>query len=281
MKGRAWSRRDTFRLSGGVAGLMATRKPARAKSMSNIYTRIGVKPFINLTATYTINGGALTLPEVKRAMDEASRYSVNLDELMEKVGARLAELLGAEAAIVTSGCAAALAHSTAAAIAGADPEKMQRLPHLDGMRDQVIMPKQSRNAYDHAFRSPGATIIEIDRAEEFHNALSDRVALVAVLGTGEPKGRIRLEEMVAAAHKRGIPVIVDAAAELPFTPNPYLSRGATILERRTRNHDHVALLRRCQRPVAQHGDQRNAKHKHHDERNALRPAPEPARAPRR
>ncbi|MCL4850022.1 MAG: aminotransferase class V-fold PLP-dependent enzyme [Bryobacteraceae bacterium] len=230
MKGRAWSRRDAFRLSGGAAaGLMATRKPVRAKSMSNIYTRIGVKPFINLTATYTINGGALTLPEVKRAMDEASRYSVNLDELMEKVGARLAELMGAEAAIVTSGCAAALAHSTAAAIAGADPEKMQRLPHLDGMRDQVIMPKQSRNAYDHAFRSPGATIVEIDTAEEFHNALSDRVALVAVLGTGEPKGRIRLEEMVAAAHKRGIPVIVDAAAELPFTPNPYLSRGADLV----------------------------------------------------
>jgi L-seryl-tRNA(Ser) seleniumtransferase len=190
---------------------------------------VGVRPFINLTATYTINGGALTLPSVKRAMDEASRYSVNLDELMEKVGARLADLLGAESAIVTSGCAAALTHATAAALAGADPERMQRLPDLRGMRDEVIMPKQSRNQYDHAFRMVGARVVEVDTTEEFQRALTDRVGLVAVLGTGEKKGRTRLEDVVAAAHARGIPVIVDAAAELPFRPNPYLQRGADLV----------------------------------------------------
>ena len=228
MKKLRWSRREAFGATGLVAGLMAAAPRARAAS-PNLYTRVGVKPFINLTATYTINGGALTLPAVKRAMDDASRYSVNLDELMDKVGARLAELLGAESAIVTSGCAAALTHATAAAVAGADPERMQRLPDLRGMRDQVIMPKQSRNQYDHAFRMVGASTVEVDTAEEFRTALTDRVALVAVLGTGEPKGKIRLEEIVAAAHARGIPVIVDAAAELPLRPNPYLHRGADLV----------------------------------------------------
>jgi L-seryl-tRNA(Ser) seleniumtransferase len=221
------TRRDAFKAGAAATALRAA--PAATKGALNIYTRVGVRPFINLTATYTINGGALTRPEVKRAMDEASRYSVNLDELMEKVGSRLATLLGSEAAIVTSGCAAALAHATAACVAGADPEQMQRLPDLRGMRDQIIMPKQSRNQYDHAFRSVGVTMVEIDTADEFHQALTDRVALVAVLGTGESKGRVRLEEIVAAAHARSIPVIVDAAAELPVKPNPYLSRGADLV----------------------------------------------------
>src|SRR5687768_12938308 len=123
------TRRDAFKTAGAAAAASAV-PAAAAPAAQNLYTRIGVKPFINLTATYTINGGALTRPEVKRAMDEASRYSVNLDELMEKVGARLSSLLGSEAAIVTSGCAAAMAHGTAACVAGADPEKMQRLPNV-------------------------------------------------------------------------------------------------------------------------------------------------------
>lgn len=229
MKKRGFTRRDAFRAGGAAAGLLAARPPAAAKDAPNVYTRVGVRPFINLTATYTINGGALTRPEVKRAMDEASRYSVNLDELMEKVGSRIAGLLGAESAIVTAGCAAALAHATAGAIAGADPERIQQLPDLRGLRDRVIMPRQSRNQYDHAFRSVGVQLIEVDTHEEFHNALDDRVALVAVLGTGEARGKVRLEEIVAASHKRGIPVVVDAAAELPFTPNPYLSRGADLV----------------------------------------------------
>ncbi|MGH9630313.1 MAG: aminotransferase class V-fold PLP-dependent enzyme [Bryobacteraceae bacterium] len=229
MKKQEWTRREAFRATGAAAALLGTQASARTRNSPNLYTRIGVKPFINLTATYTINGGALTLSQVKRAMDEASRYSVNLDELMEKVGARIAGLLGSEAAIVTSGCAAALAHATAAAVAGADPERMQQLPDLRGMRDRIIMPRQSRNQYDHAFRSVGVKIIEVDTPEEFHSALNDRVALVAVLGTGEPKGKIRLEEIVTAARKTGIPVVVDAAAELPFTPNAYLSRGADLV----------------------------------------------------
>jgi hypothetical protein len=106
---------------------------------------------------------------------------------------------------------------------------MQQLPDLSGLRDEVIMPKESRNVYDHAFRSWGARVIEVDTVEAFHAALGPRTALVAVLGTGEARGPLRLEAIAAAAHKLGVPVIVDAAAELPRRPDPYLTRGADLV----------------------------------------------------
>ncbi|MBL8218112.1 MAG: aminotransferase class V-fold PLP-dependent enzyme [Bryobacterales bacterium] len=225
------SRRKAFLSAAGVAAaphMMAT--PAAETSPSaSVYTKLGVTPFINCTATYTINGGAPMLPEVKRAMEEASNWAVNLDELMEKAGARIATLLGGEAALVAAGCAAALCHATAACIAGGDPEKMKRLPDSSGMRNEVLIAKQSRNDYDHAYRTAGGRLVEFDSPEEFHAALGHRTAAVVVLGTGEAKGRLRLEQIAEAAHKAGVPVIVDAAAELPVKPNPYLSRGADLV----------------------------------------------------
>lgn len=229
------NRRDAFRatLLAAAAG-KAAAAPARAASDPSVYTRIGVKPFINLTATYTINGGTLTLPEVKKAMDEASYYSVNLDELQEKAGERIASLLGTEAAMVTSGAAAALHIGTSTALAGGDPERMQHLPDMawfrqQGLPYQVIMPKESRNVYDASIRATGIEVIEADSKAAFHAALGKNTALVAVLGTAEAKGKIRLEEMAEAAHKIGVPVLVDGAAELPLKPNPFLSRGADMV----------------------------------------------------
>src|SRR5262249_33799729 len=143
MSGTAWkqfadrlrlvSRRALFRdgsrlaLAGlsaaGAKRAAATPAPA-PRADGHIYESIGVRPIINCQGDKTILGGSLILPEVRRAMEEASHHFVDLDELMERVGARLAELTGAEWGIVTSGCAAAIAHATAACIAGADPEKL-------------------------------------------------------------------------------------------------------------------------------------------------------------
>jgi len=223
------SRRTLFQSAGTTAAAGLLPAAAAPSTASNVYTRLGVTPFINMTATFTINGGAPMLPEVKQAMDDASNWAVNLDELMDKAGARVAELLGAESAIITGGCAAALCHGTAACIAGGDPEKMKRLPDSSGMRNEVLIAKQSRNDYDHAYRTGGGRMVEYDTKEEFFAALGHRTAMVVVLGTGEARGKLRLEEIAAAAHKLGIPVIVDAAAELPIKPNPYLSRGADLV----------------------------------------------------
>src|SRR2546426_8282556 len=169
------NRRQLFCATGKsfLAGWLA-RLPALAapKAESNIYQRIGVQPVINCKGTYTIISGSQSLPEVKKALDEASRHYVHLDELMEGVGLRLAELTGAEFGIVTAGCAAALTHITAACVAGADPEKMQRLPDLAGLKNEVIMPRASRNVYDHAIRMVGVNIIEVENSREFRAAVN-------------------------------------------------------------------------------------------------------------
>ena len=121
------SRRQLFGSAGrGVLAGWLGRIPvlAAARAESNIYQRIGVQPVINCKGTFTIISGSQSLPEVKKAMDEASRHYVHMDELMDGVGRRLAEITKAEWGIVTAGCAAALSHATAACIAGANPEKM-------------------------------------------------------------------------------------------------------------------------------------------------------------
>src|SRR5438046_10245961 len=118
----ALSRRDIFNRAGvaaaaGLAGTPLSAAPARTTG-PDVYTRIGVRPFINTTATLTINGGSQMLPEVISAIEQASHYHVNLDELMAKVSERLASLLQVEWGIVTAGAAAAATHAIAGCIAG-------------------------------------------------------------------------------------------------------------------------------------------------------------------
>lgn len=229
------NRRDVFRacgtatVSGLLAGAPALSAMPERTTGEDVYTRIGVRPFINMTTSYTINGGTLTWPEVKHAMERASYQSVNIDEVMDKVGERLAKLLQSESAMVTCGCAAALSHATAACVAGADPEKIQQLPRLDGMKDEVIMPKQSRNVYDHAIRAVGVKIIEVNSIEDFRAALGRRTAMIAVNASTEDEGKVRLADMAKAARSAGVPILVDAAAHFPALPNPWLSRGVDLV----------------------------------------------------
>src|SRR5258706_2865390 len=173
------NRRQLFGAAGRsfVAGLIARLPVLGApRAEPNIYQRIGVQPVINCKGTFTIISGSQSLPEVKTALDEASRHYVHLDELMDGVGKRLAELTKAEWGIVTAGCAAALTHATAACVAGANPEKMQRLPKLAGLKNEVVMPKPSRNVYDHAIRMVGVKMITPSTREEFLSALGPHTA---------------------------------------------------------------------------------------------------------
>src|SRR5207302_1041322 len=116
------------------------------------YEAIGVRPLINCMGTFTIISGSVILPEVRQAMAAASRRYVRLDELMEAVGARIAELMLCEWALITSGCAAALCQVTAACVAGEDPEATARLPDTSGMKSEVIVQAAHRHGYEHAIR---------------------------------------------------------------------------------------------------------------------------------
>lgn len=227
------SRRHLFQTSGlaaaGIAGLESTAAAPAAGPSPEVYTRIGVRPFINCTATLTINGGSLMLPEVIAAMEQASHFHVNLEELMEKAGGRLAELLQVPWGIVTAGTAAALTHATAGVLAGTDPEKIQRLPNLEGLKNEVIIPRESRNAYDHAVRTLGVTVIEVNSPQELRAAISPHTAMIELLGNYFGKASLDLKDIAPIARASGIPILVDAAADYLIVPNPYLAQGADLV----------------------------------------------------
>ncbi|MCY3554018.1 MAG: aminotransferase class V-fold PLP-dependent enzyme [Gemmatimonadetes bacterium] len=210
--------------------------------MPNIYERIGVRPIINASGPSTRLSGGIMDPEVADAMREASQYCVDIAELQARASAVIAEITGAEAGYVTSGAAAGLLLGTAACVTGPDPGKMNRLPDTEGMKNEVIMSRSQRNFYDHAIRSVGVKLVEVGIADrysgagvrdteawEIADAITERTA--AVCYVAHPRSLPPLEEVVEVAHARGVPVIVDAAGQLPPRSNlqAYISQGADLV----------------------------------------------------
>lgn len=198
----------------------------RSKPVPAIYRRLGVRPIIRGCGTTTRYGGSLLRPEALEAMREASTALVDLDELNEAAGAAIARMLGAEAAFVTAGASAGLILQAAACIAGADPAKITRLPDTTGMRNEIIIQRAHRFAYDQAYRVAGGVLVEIGLARrtqpfELEAAITERTAAVAhlIAPFTSPPGILTLEQVIAIAHARGVPVIVDAASMLPPREN--------------------------------------------------------------
>ena len=203
--------------------------PLTGHEPDNLFTRIGVRPILNASGTYTIISGSRSLPEVKQAMYEASHYFVQMDEMMDAIGGELAKLTGAEWGIVTNGCEAAICLATLACIAGGDVEKSQALPYVKA-RDQVIVPGHSRNPYDMGVRMVGAEIVEVNTTDELHTRISDRTAMIYVMSDPrEAKSALPIKTICTIAREHGIPVFVDAAAEEPVKPNIHLAAGATLV----------------------------------------------------
>ena len=198
----------------------------------NIYDAIGVETIINCRGTFTILGGSIERPEVLAAMEAASGYFVQYDELAFGIGQRLAELTKAEWGMVSAGCAAGLKHVTAACVTGGNPEKLIRIPNLSGFdKTEVIIPSYSRNVYDHAIRNVGITVVTVDSPEALKRAINSRTAMIYVnsdrdSATGQP---FSLEVIHQIAKPHNIPILVDAAAEDLTIPCVHLDRGATVV----------------------------------------------------
>jgi uncharacterized pyridoxal phosphate-dependent enzyme len=232
-----FNRRELLRrtsLLAAVPALFQTSKAAPAPGLRigpEIYQSIGVRPIINCRGTLTVVGGSLELPEVKAAKEAAANHFVHIDEMMEGIGKRLAELTGAEWGMVSSGCAAGLAHATTACVTGGNPELHVRVPDLSGFaKDEVVIPKHSRNEYDQAIRSVGVRIIEVADAAEYEAALGPKVAMVYVFaGPRAESGPLPYDAIYSIAKKKNVPVLVDAAAEMLTIPNVHLQRGATLV----------------------------------------------------
>lgn len=196
----------------------------------SVYSDLGVKTLINAKGPATRLSGGIMRPEVSAAMAEASQSCVDIAELQAAASSVISDLTGAEAGYVASGASACLLIGAAATMTGLDPGKMARLPDSTGMKNECVMVRSQRNFYDHAIRAAGMRIIEVglpDRysgagvrdAEgwEIDDAITERTA--AVFYVADPQARPRLSEVVAVAHARGVPVIVDAAAQLPPQDN--------------------------------------------------------------
>lgn len=195
-----------------------------------IFQSIGVEPVINCRGTFTIIGGSIELPEVRAAMDSASRHFVQMDELADAVGKRLAELTKAEWGMVTSGCAAALKMATAACVAGGNPEKLHRIPDLSGLdKTEVIIPAGSFSAYDFAIQNIGVKIIRVETIEELKAALGPKTAMIKLSGANLIPGPMSLEVIASIVKPFNIPILADAAAEILTIPNVHLMNGATMV----------------------------------------------------
>ncbi|MEW6751254.1 MAG: aminotransferase class V-fold PLP-dependent enzyme [Candidatus Latescibacterota bacterium] len=201
----------------------------------DIYDEIGVARVVNASGSMTYLGGSLMAPEVVEAMGRAARSFVRVGDLMQWAGREIARMTGAEAGLVTTGAAGGMLLATAACMTGMERGRMQRLPDASGMRDEVVAQHLHRVPFDHAVRTAGARLVVAGNAEgtqawELEAAIGERTAalLHVVL---DPQPTVTLEQAVRIAHARGLPVILDAAAELPPLENlrNYVAMGVDLV----------------------------------------------------
>jgi len=201
---------------------------ASAGNPKSIYKSLGVRTFINAAGSYTRLGGSRMPAPVVEAMRAAASGFVEIDELQARVGERIAALTHNQAAYVTCGAAAGLFVATAACMTGTDQARARQLPDPRGLPTRVVVQRAHRNPYDYAVRTLPIELVEIGFPNliappgewELTQALTlPTVAVLYVVGGWVPPGALSLERVLAIAHERGVPVIVDAAAQLPPKEN--------------------------------------------------------------
>ncbi|MBI3664718.1 MAG: PLP-dependent transferase, partial [Acidobacteria bacterium] len=207
----------------GVGGILGGLVPASALAAKpvkrDVYKELGVRPFINAAGTYTMLTASLLPREAVEAMETAARQFVNLNELHEAVGKKIATLVGCEAALVTAGAASALSLGTAACVTGKDADKIRRIPDTAGMKNEVLIQKSHRYGYDHAVRNVGVRLVEVETREELERAANERTAMMLFFNAADPNGKIKVEEFAQLGKKLNVPTFNDAAADVPPVEN--------------------------------------------------------------
>jgi len=202
----------------------------------DVYDRLGVTKVINAAGTLTSLGGSLMEPETLEAMNEAAKSFLYMEDLMKKAGEAIAEITGAEAGLATSGAAAALAVAAAACMTGKDLEKVSRLPDTTQMRNEMIIQKMHRNSYDRCLRISGARLVEVGNDSgtktcDVESAINEKTAAIIYFYFDPQPGVLSLEEVIKIGKRHGIPIIVDAAAEVPPAENlrRFVAMGADLV----------------------------------------------------
>lgn len=239
-----FSRRDLFG-AGILAGLASLIRPRGASASAwkastysdNVYTQLlGVKPHLPGHEHTTVVGGSRMPPEVMRAMVEANDYFVDMHELTKAAGRRIAEVTGAEAGLITAGSFSSMILAAAACLTGDDPDRIVALPHPTWPRRQCLTQTAHRFGYDRAYRAAGMTLVDKATRGEVEAAISDETAMLACLAIVERREDrtpdvMLPEEFVALGKKHGVPVVIDAASELPPEGNlqRYVDMGGDLV----------------------------------------------------
>ncbi|HDN62913.1 MAG TPA: aminotransferase class V-fold PLP-dependent enzyme [Candidatus Bathyarchaeota archaeon] len=219
-----------------------------------MYEELGVKTVINAAGTQTFLGGSIVHPKVMEAMKEAAGKFVNMGELIEKAGEFIAKVTGAEAAIVTAGCYAALVVGTAACIMRGTtleeidnhplhhyPESrkwidlIQIPPNTENLKNEVIIQRGHYTPYEHAFRVAGGRLRKVGSersctVREIEDAIGEKTAAIAFIVAKSDRG-VSLKKVIEVGKRYDVPVIVDAAAELPPRENlrKFIAMGADLV----------------------------------------------------
>ena len=220
-----WSRRhflETLSSLPLVRGLFGESPALTGLAMApagDYFRELGVRPFINAAGTYTDMTASLMRPEVMQAISYASQHYVMLNDLHDRVGDKIAALVRCEAAMVTSGAAAAITLGTAGVLTGTDREKIGQIPNLEHMKSEVIIQKAHRFGYDRAVRNCGVRMVEVETREDLERAISDKTAMMLFYNNNNSVGQIRDEEFARLGKKHGVPTMNDCAADVPPVEN--------------------------------------------------------------
>ena len=197
--------------------------PSSAAIVSSVrrdfFKELGLRTFINAAGTYTSMTGSLMPKEVSDAISYGTTEYVNLDELQDKVGERIAELLECEYATVSSGCFGAMSIGMAGILTGMDPKKVKQLPNTEGMRNEVIIQESHTIGYAQALTNVGAKVVKIKTARDLEKAINKKTAMLWFLNAHTDQGAIKWEEFIALGKKHNIPTFIDCAADVPPVEN--------------------------------------------------------------
>jgi L-seryl-tRNA(Ser) seleniumtransferase len=227
-----WTRRTFIGSLGVMAGAMLNARKLLAGSRSgaaegkisgfgesgNVYEELGVTTVINGQGTMTVLGGSLMRPEVEAVMALAGRHFVSVPDLEVAAGKRIVELLklpDGYSAIVTSGAAAAMQSGLAGILTGDNPQFIEQLPDLTGMKSEVIIQKSHRNPFDHQLRATGIKLVVIESREELRKAINPKTAMLHFSNFANAAGEIKVDEWIKVAKENNIPAFIDAAADTP------------------------------------------------------------------
>jgi len=204
-------------LTARISSARELTSPPPAKGV-DYYAKLGVTPFINAAGTYTVLTASTTPEEVQAAIALASLQPVNLIELQDAAGEYLAKRLKCEAALITSGAAAALTVGTAACMTHGNADAILAIPtDLGSLKNEVLVQKTHRYGYDHALRNCGIKFVEVESLDDYEKAFNEKTVMAHFFNAAE--GKISREDWLRVAYKHSVPCFNDAAADVPPISN--------------------------------------------------------------